>query len=283
MRRTVTLALMVLFGASGMAAPLPLSSLHLGAHLHALAVFDSGEVIVFATHGSTAISRNGGRTFTPVRALAGMDGMEVAGAKAGRIIAVAGHNGFMISRDGGVTWKSLSAHLPGDDTHVLGIDASNPNRMIAYVVGHGIFESHDAGATWAKRADPPQTPMGTALIRGAVVMIPAMVMQPSMGMQGVLRSSDDGKHWAYVEPKIGGMSIVADPKNSRTLYFSGGSGNFSVSFDGGRRWISRPLPAGAEVVAPSGENALYAAGYPRHVGIVWRSTDSGIHWMRLSR
>lgn len=257
----------------------PLSKLHLGMHLHALAVVGKGPTVIFATHGATVISHDGGHSFATIPQLAGLDGMEVAAGKAGRVIAVGGHNGALISHDGGSSWKNLSAHLPGKDTHGLGVDASDPNRIFAYVVGAGAFETRDGGATWTKLAQPPNEPMGTATIDSRTIMIPAMM--PDMNMTGILRSTDDGKHWFLIDRNVSGMSLSDDPQRTRVVYLSG-MGVLYVSRDAGRTWATRPLPATAEVVAPAADGSLYAAGYPNEHGVLWRSRDGGATWKRIS-
>ncbi len=95
-------------------------------HLHALAVVGKGPTVIFATHGATVISHDGGHSFATILQLASLDGMEVAAGKAGRVIVIGGHNGALISHDGGGSWKNLSAHLPGKDTHGLGVDELVP-------------------------------------------------------------------------------------------------------------------------------------------------------------
>ncbi len=183
-------------------------------HLHALAAVGDGSTIIFATHGATAISHDGGHTFVAIPQLAGMDGMEVAAGASGRVIGVAGHDGARISRDGGITWSNLLAHLPrrGTDAHGLGIDTSDPDRIVIYLVGQGVFETHDGGVTWSPRAMPSvDEPMGTAIVQGKTLMIPNMVMMPKMGMNGIARSTDDGKHWSVTDRNVGGMVLVEDP------------------------------------------------------------------------
>lgn len=264
----------------------PLSALHLGMHLHALAVVGNGSAIVFATHGATAISRDGGRTFIAVPQLAGMDGMEVATAQSGRVIAVAGHSGALISHDGGFSWSNLLAHLPvsSNDAHGLGIDESDPNRIVVYIAGQGVFETRDGGASWSPRATPKaDQPMGTAVIHQDTILIPDMTMMPTMDMAGILRSSDDGKHWSVIDRDVGGMSLVRDPERNETIYFSGGSATLYVSTDDGKSWSKRAIPAAAEVVAPSEDGSLYAAGYPDQHGILWRSRDDGATWTQVSQ
>lgn len=260
-------------------SPQPLSQLHLGMHLHALAVIGNGSIIIFATHGETAMSRDGGRTFTEIPQLVGFDGMEVAAGKSGRVIAVAGHNGAFVSRDGGASWQSLSEHLPGKDTHALGVDATDPNRIVAYVVGEGVFETHDGGGTWIKLSQPPNEPMGTAIVQHGNIMVPAMM--PDMNMTGILSSADDGKHWTLVDRNVGGMALAENPQRENVVYLSG-MGTLYISGNNGKTWSTRALPATAEVVAPASDGSLYAAGYPDKHGILWHSGDNGMTWTRIS-
>jgi len=83
------------------------------------------DALLFGTHGASAISTDGGRTFRRVAALDGIDAMETAVGPAGRLLVVAGHNGLRMTTDE-KSWTDLTAHLPGPDVHGFGIKW-NPN------------------------------------------------------------------------------------------------------------------------------------------------------------
>ncbi len=121
--------------------------------------------------------------------------------------------------------------------------------------------------------------MGTATIDSRTIMIPAMM--PDMNMTGILRSTDDGKHWLLIDRNVSGMSLSDDPQRARVVYLSG-MGVLYVSRDAGRTWATRPLPATAEVVAPAADGSLYAAGYSNEHGVLWRSRNGGATWKRIS-
>ena len=256
----------------------------LGKHLHELTMGLNPCVLFLGTHGASAISHNCGRTWSRIPALNGIDAMEATMSPNGRIIGVAGHVGARMSFDGGVTWKNVSQTLPANDVHGFGFDLKNPQRLVAYVVGHGVYESRDDGGHWTPLAPLPEAnPMSMmAMTMGDIVVQGNRIMLPGMAA-GIYVSVDDGKTWRVEGTHVIGMNLHASPGNPRRLVYSGmpETGMF-VSADGGHTWKNYPLPLGALVAGPLSGNTLYAAGYDNLRPYLWRSGDDGHTWKRVA-
>jgi photosystem II stability/assembly factor-like uncharacterized protein len=53
----------------------------------------------------------------------------------------------------GVTWNMRGPWNVGGRTRAIAVDVNNENHIIAGAVSGGIWQSWDAGATWAKVSD----------------------------------------------------------------------------------------------------------------------------------
>jgi photosystem II stability/assembly factor-like uncharacterized protein len=247
----------------------------LGEHLHSLVVIGQGSTLLVGTHGASAISTDGGKSLARIGQLDGLDAMESGASASGKTVVIAGHNGAMISHDRGRTWREFGSNLPGTDIHGLALDAQDPSRVIAYVVGLGLFETRDAGGSWRKLTDPPTDPMGTGVVTGRTLLMPAM-------RGGLLRSTDDGASWSIVAPDVTGTTLASDPRKPARLLLSG-AGALFVSDDGGTKWSRHTLPDGVKVVTRGREGILYAAGYAEDEhAMLWRSADGGRTWTAVN-
>jgi photosystem II stability/assembly factor-like uncharacterized protein len=121
----------------------------------------------------------------------------------------------------------------------------DPNRLYAFVVGNGIFQSSDGGRTWQMLSDNvPGDIMGMAAAGGA----PETLYAGSMRF-GILRSTDGGHSWNSAMPSAGSDSpfaLAVDPQNHQTVY-AGGENGLLKTTDGGATWRKLPFPAKAVV------------------------------------
>jgi hypothetical protein len=154
-------------------------------------------------------------------------------------------------------WKPLGpARIPNGQTYgtnrvdVIGrvaciaVDPKNRKHVLCGSAGGGIWESVDAGATWAPRTD--QMP---SLATGALAFDPTnpKVVYAGSGEgnfyfnlgAGVYRSSDGGTTWKVLAgaPFVGAgfFDLVVDPKNPKVLY-AATTGGFYASKNGGMTW-----------------------------------------------
>lgn len=184
-------------------------------------------------------------------------------------------NGIYKSNDGGKTWIHLGLR-DGEQIPALAIDATDPNRIFAAVLGHpygsnterGIFRSTDGGTTWQK----------------------------------VL----------YKDEHTGGSDVEIDPTDPAVVYASlwqsrlgpwedknqlqGTNGGLFKSTDGGNTWrkLAKGLPENLSqidlAIAPSQSHRLYATvatteptayGTDKGLGF-YRSDDAGESWYRVT-
>jgi photosystem II stability/assembly factor-like uncharacterized protein len=193
----------------------------------------------------------------------------------GRVLAGGEAVGLWESRDGGVAWSRLAtlAGEPGSDEwndpanqppgH-LGLSATipdpdDPARFFAIVQGVGMYETTDDGATWTPRnrglrADWPREheEIGFCihkLVRSADPQ--RLYQQNHVGMH---RSDDNGLSWTEITeglPTEFGFAAAAHPHDRDSFYVI-------------------PLDPGHTRCMPDGEAA------------VWRTSDGGSSWRRLS-
>lgn len=234
---------------------------------HALAVHPSDpNVLVFGSHRGMLISRDAGKTWSPIGPAG--DAMGLAMPPGSSAMYAAGHDVFLRSDDGGRTWSSARPALPGTDIH--GFAAGATGRLYAHVNGLGLFRSDDGGSRWDRAASAPGSTMSMAVAgAGDRDILFASTME------GVQRSRDGGATWERVA-EVGSATIGA--AGSRVYAATGG--RVFVSSDGGGRWEQRAFSGGSAVLvaaAPSDAETVYivAEGFG-----VWRSRDAGRTWER---
>ena len=183
--------------------------------------------------------------------------------------AVAG--GVWRTSDGGATWMPLTDRTPISSVGAIALAPSNhdviyvgtgeaaPRGDMTY--GDGVYKSLDGGKTWSH--------LGLADTRqiGALIVDPHdpnIVLVAALGHafgpnpeRGVFRSTDGGKSWTkvlYRDSDTGAIDVSFDPHDSQIVYAA--------------LWQCRRLPWNFSSGGPG--SGLY------------RSTDGGLHWMRLS-
>ena len=119
---------------------------------HALALSPTdANVVFFGHHNGIMRSDDGGRTWRPLVDRSGFDAMNLAVSRINpKQVYLAGHEVFQMSMDAGATWRPLDSDLPGLDIHAFAMDPDDPNRLTAFVVGRGTFQSTDGGRPRAR-------------------------------------------------------------------------------------------------------------------------------------
>lgn len=239
--------------------------------IHALAVDPTDPAtVIFGSHRGLLVSHDGGKAWAPIGP--GGDAMGIAQPPGSGTHYAAGHDVFFRSDDGGRTWSPTRPALPGSDIHGLAASAARPGTFYAFVVGHGLFRSDDAGRTWQRAGAAPGSTMSltAAATNGSDVLFAST-------MEGVQRSRDGGATWERV-PELGDAQVSgAGPR----VYAIAGA-RVLVSHDGGASWQERAFPAGrAALVAPAASDPTIVYVVTEELA-VWRSSDSGRTWGRMS-
>ena len=230
------------------------------------------------------------------------------------------NGGVWKTDDYGRTWTPIFDDQPTGSIGAIALAPSNPD--VIYVgsgeglqrpdlsTGDGIYKSTDGGKTW--------THLGLRNGR----QIPQIAVDPTnpdrlfvavMGSpygagpeRGIFRSTDGGANFEkvlYKDEDTGGVDVVLDPQDSRTVYavlweqrlapwengvFNGPGSGVHKSTDGGNTWkpINKGFPTFAEdglgrigiTVAPSNPRRLFATVEASKKGGLYRSDDAGETW-----
>ncbi len=251
---------------------------YVGGHLHSMAVDPTNaEKVMVGGHDGAAMSNDGGKTWRQINDLEGTDpmGWVVSPDEPAKMYA-GGHPGFYRSEDGGKTWSQDNSGLSGTDVHALGMDPQNPNHLYAYIVGHGVYRSPNAGVSW----EPVNSEIGTM---GPILVDPRDSYTLYLALKDMFLKSDDaGKSWEQVGTIPGDVAtwVAQDRKVPDTFYAA--SGGVYKSTDGGESWqqVGDGLPERVSVVevAQSNPRVVYAGVLEGDTATVYRSDDGGESW-----
>ena len=191
----------------------------------------------------------------------------------------------------------------------LGTGENNGGRHIG--VGHGVFKSTDGGETWKNMGLKNSEHISKIIIHPDNSDIVWLASQgplwSSGGDRGLYKSTDGGKTWnntLKIDEWTGVTDLVIDPRDPNILYaaswqrhrnvaayMGGGPGTaLYKSNDGGETWnkMETGLPKGdmgkiGLAISPMQPDVLYAAiELERRKGAVYRSTDQGGSWTKMS-
>lgn len=196
------------------------------------------------------------------------------------IYAATGSGGLWKSVNNGITWESIFDTQPVVSIGDIAVAASNPK--IVWVGtgeattsrstywGDGVYQSIDAGKTWANMGLSESHHIGRIVIDPAnpdIVYVAALgKMYSENPERGVFKTVDGGKTWTksldvQIDGRaIGACDLVMDPKNPKVLYAAAydkvrkpwtfnlagpGSGIYKTT-DAGRTWtkLGGGLPTG---------------------------------------
>lgn len=271
------LAVVILAGRPG--GPRPLAVLRTN-DFHALAFRpDNPDVVYFGHHNGVMRSDDGGRTWRPVIERPNFDAMGLAVSRADpQVLYLAGHDILQVSRDGGATWEPIAHDLPGTDVHGFALAPGDPERLYAFVVGHGLFRSENGGRNWERL---------TGNVPGDVTSLTAAsgnppVLYAGSASAGVLRSADGGRSWSPLAGLASGtaLALATDPAAAQTVY-AAVDGTLYKSTDGGTTWSRLAVPRGMVVslaVSPARPGRVLTVTVDGRQGLVYRSEDGGATW-----
>ncbi len=184
------------------------------------------------------------------------------------------NGGVWKTTDSGRTWMPLFDAAPTQSIGAIAVAPTDPR--IIYVasgeglmrpdlsVGNGIYRSEDSGASWTHLAledaqqipDLAVDPQDPNRVYAAVLGHP---FGPS-SQRGIFRSTDGGKMWTrvlHIDDDTGGSCIKIDPSDRNVLY----AGLWNVR------------------AGPWEDNNVYNGT----AGGLFKSSDGGEHWRKLSR
>jgi hypothetical protein len=174
-------------------------------------------------------------------------------------------------------WKSIGPSLvPNGQTYgsnridVIGrvaciaVDPKNPKHVLCGSAGGGIWETFDAGSTWAPRTDHMPS-----LAIGAIAFDPTNTKIVYAGSgegnfyfnlgAGIYRSTDGGTTWTVITSApfvgVGFYELVIDPTNGKKIYAATTNG-FYASINAGSTWsLKRAVRCWDISLHPSGGSA----------------------------
>lgn len=193
------------------------------------------------------------------------------------------------SADDGAQWSlagRMGDRLDGVVAAMI-VDPRNSRRLYAGVwylnqaAGGGVFVSNDSARTWQ--------PLGLA--GHAVRALAQSASDPDEfvagALDGVFRSTDDGKSWQRISPaeneEIRNLDSVAiDPRQPQIVY----AGTYHLPWktvDGGKRWF--PIHAGmiddsdvfSIAIDPARTNLVYLSSCSG----IYRSYNGGLQWVKV--
>ena len=216
-----------------------------------------------------------------------------------------------VFNDGGTLSVGAVAISPDNPNVVyIGTGEGFPRNSISF--GDGLYKSVDGGNTWKDMGLKDTRRFSRIVVNP---QNPQIVFAAAMGHafgpnkeRGIFRSQDAGQTWKqvlYVNDLTGASDVAIDPKDPNIVYagmyqyirkpytFIGGgpgSGMYRSS-DGGDHWTKLTDPSlhnglpGAKLIGRVGisicysnPNVVYTLIETQEPGVLWRSSDRGIHW-----
>jgi len=226
-------------------------------------------IIYASSRGRLRISRDRGRTFTPVGDLRESLYGEIAiNPSDANVMLVGTRNGqCWLSRDAGTAWTACN----GPDGQVIGFhfDRTRKGRVMFAATGKGIWRSEDGGQTWAEKTSGPQRKEIQGFAGGSnsadnVIMLYCTIRSREENgtfKGGIYCSRDRGETWHWAM----GRGINMETKKAD-------------------RWAYGSIPQYKQLLATDAKPlTVYAMNtstgfHPPHHDTVYRSDDGGETW-----
>ena len=184
------------------------------------------------------------------------------------------NGGVWKTTDGGRTWNPLFDAAPTQSIGAIAVAPSDPKIIFVasgeglmrpdLSVGNGIYRSEDSGLHWTHLAldDAQQIPDLAVDPKDPNRLYAAVLGHPfgPSSQRGIFRSTDGGKNWTrvlYINDDTGGSCVKIDPADRNILY----AGLWNVR------------------AGPWEDNNIYNGT----AGGLFKSSDGGEHWRKLSR
>jgi photosystem II stability/assembly factor-like uncharacterized protein len=192
------------------------------------------------------------------------------------------------STDGGDSWLQLNPHFNmltvWGQPQLVG-DPHNPSNVYAATWLAGTWKTIDAGQTWTKLQDAPQSSTSLSLDQAN----PNVIYAADRTAPTLWKSTDAGITWSSLDFSFSGAFLV-----NRVLVANGNvylstfgpgihGGKLYVSHDDGLTWsdITGTLPRSVLDIAidPANSQVLYVT---THIHGAYKSTDGGITWAEMA-
>lgn len=198
---------------------------------------------------------------------------------------------MQVSRDGGKTFKNLGTKYKHVDEHVLWIDPSNTSHMLSGCDG-GLYETHDAGATWAFHDNIPITEIYKVTVDKSKPFYYVYVgTQDNNSLGGPSQTVNStgimNRDWFFTWGGDG-FETQVDWKNTDILYSQSQFGGL-VRYDrqSGERLFIKPYETGDTAWRFDWDAALLLSQHDNHRlyfggNVLLRSDDQGSNWNQIS-
>lgn len=194
-------------------------------------------IVAVGEHGVVLLSDDNGRHFrqaqsVPVRAM--LTSVSFADAQSGWAV---GHAGVILhTGDGGETW-TLQRSDTSADQPLFSVLFSDSSHGFAVGLWSLLLQTEDGGNTWRPR-ELPLPPGGTKADRNLFHLFSApdgkLFIAAEQGL--VLRSTDQGKSWHYLETGYKGSLWAGVAQPDGAVYVAGMRGTVYRSSDSGDTW-----------------------------------------------
>jgi photosystem II stability/assembly factor-like uncharacterized protein len=260
-------------------------------------------VVYAGTNGGGVVkSPDGGLTWKVVNA--GLSNLNISSMAIDpvhtRALYAGSNGGVDRTISGGATWSIVLASGFFQNITALAVATSDANTLYAGTGSQGVFKTTDSARTWVPiNADIPSTQVHSLVIHPTDPMTAYAGLVPyteGAPPAGLYRTTDGGVTWLLSDQGITTDDILAlaiDASDPATVYAGTDDGVFKTT-DGGASWSSSSLgiPPAFFVydlaIDPSNPAIVYAGtqniySWEANDDGVFKSTDAGATWIRMSR
>jgi ligand-binding sensor domain-containing protein len=253
-------------------------------HIHTLAIDPNNLQNIYAgdTQNGVFASTDGGLHW--MQKSAGLPQGSAVNALAfdttGKKLYAATDSGFFVTTNGGQAWSALP-NLPTGAFTALAFDPSSSQTIFAGTQQHGVFISHDGGASWSPiNTTLPDTPINGLTYDSSTHQLWAATNE------GIYRTGDNGASWQALNDGLPASTTAFDIVPADTfggtagLVYAGTDQGFYLSQNNGSQWTtskSALLHLNIYGVLIDAQNATTIYLATDKVGAL-RSLDNGQSW-----